>query len=115
MRLTAAGVLLAALGPAFYRWLKRATDDGGSALEAYAGGSDGNRMLPAPEPQPASVTPAGEGRRATSASTRSRGFRLLPRTTGNSPSKDSSTSRCDTPGRTFSSFRVPSRSAIFTV
>ncbi|MBP1931944.1 hypothetical protein [Ammoniphilus resinae] len=48
------------LGPVFYRWLKGALDDGGSAAEEISK-DDENRMIPNPMPQTASNPPIGGG------------------------------------------------------
>ncbi|WP_282939856.1 molybdopterin-dependent oxidoreductase [Paenibacillus sp. RC67] len=48
------------VGPAFYRWIKSATDTGGAELEKLVG-EDANRMVPAPEALPESNPPAGGG------------------------------------------------------
>lgn len=57
----AAGLaLLLVVGPAFYRWLKGATDGGGEELRQIAEDS-GNRMVPDPAPLPESLPPTGGG------------------------------------------------------
>lgn len=53
-------VLLLGVGPAFYRWLKSAADDGGAALQQIAADS-GNRMGTEPVPLPDSMPPKGGG------------------------------------------------------
>ncbi|OXM83362.1 molybdopterin-dependent oxidoreductase [Paenibacillus rigui] len=58
---TAAGLLLIlGIGPAFYRWMKSAADNGGTDIEKLAG-SDGNRMVPAPTALAESNPPIGGG------------------------------------------------------
>ncbi|CAN7291698.1 molybdopterin-dependent oxidoreductase [Paenibacillus sp. LjRoot153] len=60
LRLVAGVVLVIAVGPAFYRWIKGAFDTGGSSTAEYVA-SDGNRMLPPPEPLPDSAAVVGGG------------------------------------------------------
>ncbi|WNR45513.1 molybdopterin-dependent oxidoreductase [Paenibacillus roseipurpureus] len=60
LRLVAGVVLVIAVGPAFYRWIKGALDTGGSSTAEYVA-NDGNRMLPAPEPLPDSAAVVGGG------------------------------------------------------
>lgn len=69
LRLVAGVVLVIAVGPAFYRWIKGAFDTGGSSTAEYVA-SDGNRMLPPPEPLPDSAAVVGGGAKGISASTR---------------------------------------------
>ncbi|MBP1992948.1 molybdopterin-dependent oxidoreductase [Paenibacillus eucommiae] len=60
LRLAAGLLLLIGVGPAFYRWLKGAFDTGGSGI-AQLSETDGNRMLPPPEPLPDSAAVVGGG------------------------------------------------------
>ncbi|OCT16750.1 oxidoreductase [Paenibacillus pectinilyticus] len=60
LRLVAGLLLVIAVGPAFYRWIKGALDNGGSATDEYVA-NDGNRMLPPPEPLPDSAAVVGGG------------------------------------------------------
>ncbi|MDQ1911887.1 molybdopterin-dependent oxidoreductase [Paenibacillus sp. GD4] len=60
LRLAAGAVLVAVVGPSMYRWLKNATDTGGDATGQLRL-EDGNRMVPPPDPLPASLPPAGGG------------------------------------------------------
>lgn len=60
IRVAAGTALVLGLGPAFYKWLKSMTDDGGAALQNYIEG-DENRMLPAIKPLPESVQVIGGG------------------------------------------------------
>lgn len=55
-------LLVAGVGPTFYRWMKSALDDGGANTEQLAA-SDGNVMLPEPTPLPDSKLPLGGGAR----------------------------------------------------
>jgi|GEM_PF-369058 len=63
LRLTAGLLLLLGVGPAFYRWLKGigafSTEGLDDPLESAV--SDGNHMLPAPEPLPESAAVVGGG------------------------------------------------------
>jgi sulfoxide reductase catalytic subunit YedY len=49
-----------AIGPYFYRWMKRAFDTGGNILTEVAK-NDGNAMIPDPTPLPQSQPPVGGG------------------------------------------------------
>ncbi|RTE11312.1 molybdopterin-dependent oxidoreductase [Paenibacillus whitsoniae] len=60
LRLVAGGLLVIAVGPAFYRWVKGAFDTGGSQTAEYLA-SDGNKMLPPPSPLPDSAAVVGGG------------------------------------------------------
>ncbi|MFC3843156.1 molybdopterin-dependent oxidoreductase [Paenibacillus sp. MAH-36] len=60
LRLAAGLVLVIAVGPAFYRWIKGAFDTGGSSTAEYVAG-DGNSMLPPPAPLPDSAAVVGGG------------------------------------------------------
>lgn len=60
LRIVAGLVLVIAVGPAFYRWIKGAFDSGGSSTAEYAAG-DGNSMLPPPAPLPDSAAVVGGG------------------------------------------------------
>lgn len=60
LRLAAGTLLVAGVGPSMYRWLKNATEAGGLG-EGTMLQDEGHRMLPAPEPLPASMPPAGGG------------------------------------------------------
>lgn len=60
LRIAAGLVLVIAVGPAFYRWIKGAFDSGGSSTAEYAAG-DGNSMLPPPAPLPDSAAVVGGG------------------------------------------------------
>ncbi|OPH56140.1 oxidoreductase [Paenibacillus ferrarius] len=60
LRLVAGLLLVIAVGPAFYRWIKGALDSGGSTTAEYMA-SDGNKMLPAPAPLPDSAAVVGGG------------------------------------------------------
>ncbi|MEW9700554.1 molybdopterin-dependent oxidoreductase [Paenibacillus sp. SI8] len=60
LRLAAGLLLVIAVGPAFYRWVKGALDTGGKTTAEVAA-SDGNRMLPPPEPLPDSSAVIGGG------------------------------------------------------
>ncbi|MNQ81025.1 Sulfoxide reductase catalytic subunit YedY precursor [compost metagenome] len=53
-------VLVIAIGPAFYRWIKGTFDTGGLQTADYVA-SDGNRMLPPPEALPDSAAVVGGG------------------------------------------------------
>lgn len=56
-----AGILfILSIGPSFYRWLKKALDNGGTQLEEVLK-TDGNRMIPPPSPLPDSDPPLGGG------------------------------------------------------
>ncbi|WP_128896176.1 molybdopterin-dependent oxidoreductase [Longirhabdus pacifica] len=50
IKISVVSVLLLAIGPYFYRWLKQATDTGGEKLAEYWV-NDRNNMLPPPNPQ----------------------------------------------------------------
>ncbi|WP_135552565.1 molybdopterin-dependent oxidoreductase [Paenibacillus cymbidii] len=60
VRLSIAGLMAAVIGPSFYRWMKAASDTGGSALDNIAA-ADGNRMLPPPTPLAESAQVVGGG------------------------------------------------------
>ncbi|UKS27257.1 molybdopterin-dependent oxidoreductase [Paenibacillus sp. HWE-109] len=60
LRLVAGVLLVIAVGPAFYRWIKGAFDTGGSTTAEYIA-SDGNKMLPPPAPLPDSAAVVGGG------------------------------------------------------
>jgi sulfoxide reductase catalytic subunit YedY len=60
LRLVAGVLLVIAVGPAFYRWIKGAFDTGGSSTAEYVA-NDGNRMLPPPAPLPDSAAVVGGG------------------------------------------------------
>jgi sulfoxide reductase catalytic subunit YedY len=60
LRIVAGLLLVIAVGPAFYRWIKGAFDSGGSSTAEYAAG-DGNSMLPPPAPLPDSAAVVGGG------------------------------------------------------
>lgn len=60
LRLVAGLLLVIAVSPAFYRWIKGAFDTGGSSTAEYVA-NDGNRMLPPPEPLPDSAAVVGGG------------------------------------------------------
>lgn len=60
LRIFAGLVIVIAVGPAFYRWIKGAFDNGGSATAEYITG-DGNSMLPPPAPLPDSAAVVGGG------------------------------------------------------
>ncbi|NOU99594.1 molybdopterin-dependent oxidoreductase [Paenibacillus planticolens] len=60
LRIAAGLVIVIAVGPAFYRWIKGALDNGGSATADYIAG-DGNSMLPPPAPLPDSAAVVGGG------------------------------------------------------
>lgn len=60
LRIVAGLVLVIAVGPAFYRWIKGAFDSGGSSTAEYVAG-DGNSMLPPPAPLPDSAAVVGGG------------------------------------------------------
>jgi sulfoxide reductase catalytic subunit YedY len=61
IRWFAGSVLVLAVGPSFYRWIKRATDKGGASLSELPYGADENRMIPSPKPLPESLPPVGGG------------------------------------------------------
>ncbi|TDF91867.1 molybdopterin-dependent oxidoreductase [Paenibacillus piri] len=60
LRLAAGLVLVLGVGPAFYRWMKSVSDTGGDEL-AQLTGTDGNKMVPAPEALAQSNPPIGGG------------------------------------------------------
>ncbi|MFD0696036.1 molybdopterin-dependent oxidoreductase [Paenibacillus sp. GCM10027628] len=60
LRLAAGLLLVIAVGPAFYRWVKGAFDTGGNTAAEVAA-LDGNRMLPPPAPLPDSAAVIGGG------------------------------------------------------
>lgn len=60
LRIAAGLVLVIAVGPAFYRWIKGATGGGGAATAEYIA-ADGNRMVPPPAPLPDSAAVVGGG------------------------------------------------------
>jgi sulfoxide reductase catalytic subunit YedY len=60
LRIVAGLLLVIAVGPAFYRWIKGAFDTGGSTTAEYIA-TDGNRMLPPPVPLPNSAAVVGGG------------------------------------------------------
>ncbi|CAG7650631.1 Protein-methionine-sulfoxide reductase catalytic subunit MsrP [Paenibacillus solanacearum] len=60
LRSAAALLLVFGVGPAFYRWLKRVSDTGGTSMDPAILG-DENSMLPEPVALPASNPPAGGG------------------------------------------------------
>ncbi|MDD9271156.1 molybdopterin-dependent oxidoreductase [Paenibacillus sp. GCM10023248] len=60
LRIAAGLLLVIAVGPAFYRWIKGVSSGGGSATADYIA-ADGNRMVPPPEPLPDSAAVAGGG------------------------------------------------------
>ena len=60
LRIVAGLLLVIAVGPAFYRWIKGAFDTGGSSTAEYIA-NDGNRMLPPPAPLPDSAAVVGGG------------------------------------------------------
>ncbi|MZQ84463.1 molybdopterin-dependent oxidoreductase [Paenibacillus sp. 5J-6] len=60
LRIVAGLLLVIAVGPAFYRWIKGAFDSGGSSTAEYVAG-DGNSMLPPPAPLPDSAAVVGGG------------------------------------------------------
>lgn len=60
LRIAAGLLLVIAIGPAFYRWIKGAFDTGGSTTAEYIA-TDGNRMLPPPAPLPDSAAVVGGG------------------------------------------------------
>lgn len=53
-------LLVLSVGPSFYKWLKRALDDGGTTIDAVSQ-IDGNNMYPPPKPLPPSKPPIGGG------------------------------------------------------
>jgi len=60
LRLAAGLLLVIAVGPAFYRWIKGAFDTGGNDIAEVAA-QDGNRMIPPPTPFPDSAAVIGGG------------------------------------------------------
>ncbi|MFC5451498.1 molybdopterin-dependent oxidoreductase [Paenibacillus aestuarii] len=60
LRLAAGLLLVIAVGPAFYRWIKGAFDTGGNDIAEVAS-QDGNRMIPPPTPLPDSAAVIGGG------------------------------------------------------
>lgn len=64
IRLSVGTVLVVLIGPSFYRWLKRVSDNGGNEIAELAE-ADGNRMLPPPTPHPDSLKPIGGGGEGT--------------------------------------------------
>lgn len=60
VKVTAGTLLVIAIGPSFFRFLKRMFDTGGQGLDAYIE-ADANRMLPPPEPLRESVEVIGGG------------------------------------------------------
>ncbi|MBO8165032.1 MAG: molybdopterin-dependent oxidoreductase [Brevibacillus sp.] len=60
VRMSMGSLLVLLVGPAFYRWLKSVTDDGGASLDAIANTETGNPP-PSIQPLPQSNPPIGGG------------------------------------------------------
>lgn len=64
IRLGAGGLLVIAVAPFFYGWLQRLAGFSGASMKNTAK-NDGNHMVPAPDPAPASLPPKGGGFQGT--------------------------------------------------
>lgn len=64
IRVGVGGILVVAVAPFLYGWLRRAVSISGSALKETAK-NDGNHMVPKPDPLPGSLPPKGGGFQGT--------------------------------------------------